>query len=60
MKSLLISGNTLQEWNIEEVLINKTKDDYIARLIEDEWNDKMSKCGLTYGEIKEYEKYNYR
>jgi hypothetical protein len=63
MKTLLISGDTLQqtEWDIEDVLTNTlSKTDFITRLIDDEWMDKQSTCGLTYGQIRELNEYTLR
>jgi hypothetical protein len=50
----------LNEWNVDNILkVNpKTVKEVITTLLDDEWFDKMSTCGLTYGEIKELEKYN--
>jgi hypothetical protein len=39
----------LKEWNV---------DDVITTLIDDEWFERTSLCGLTYAEINELEKYN--
>ncbi len=61
MKTLLISGNTLTEWDVEEVLsTTESKKDFITRLIDDEWFDKQSTCGLTYGQIRELNEYTLR
>jgi hypothetical protein len=61
MKTLLISGNTLTEWDVEEVLsTTQSKKDFITRLIDDEWFDKQSTCGLTYGQIRELNEYTLR
>ena len=55
MKNLLISGNTLQEWDIEEVLTDriKSKDQVITELIQYEWDNTISRCGMTYLEIEQ-------
>ena len=56
MKNLLISGNTLQEWDIEEVLTDriKSKDQVIKELIQYEWDNTISRCGMTYLEIEQF------
>ena len=56
MKNLLISGNTLQEWDIEEVLTNKvkSKDQVITELIQYDWDNTVSRCGMTYLEIEQF------
>jgi hypothetical protein len=56
MKNLLISGNTLQEWDIEEVLTDrvKSKDQVITELIQYEWDNTISRCGMTYLEIEQF------
>ena len=56
MKTLLISGNTLQEWNIDELLEIKvkSKDQVITELIQYEWDNTISRCGMTYLEIEQF------
>ena len=56
MKNLLISGNTLQEWDIEEVLTDriKSKDQVITELIQYEWDNTISRCGMNYLEIEQF------
>ena len=56
MKTLLISGNTLQEWNIEELLEIKvkSKDQVITELIQYDWDNTISRCGMTYLEIEQF------
>jgi hypothetical protein len=56
MKTLLISGDTLQEWNVEDVLTNrvKSKDQEITELIQYEWDSTISRCGMTYLEIEQF------
>jgi hypothetical protein len=55
MKTLLISGNTLQEWDVEQVLTNKikSKDQQICDMLQNEWDNKVSTCGMTYLEIEQ-------
>lgn len=56
MKTLLISGNTLQEWDIEEALTNKvkSKDQQICDMLQNEWDNTISRCGMTYLEIEQF------
>ena len=62
MKNLLISGNTLQEWDIEEVLTNrvKSKDQQICDMIHHDWDTSVGPyCeGLTYLQIEQINTYN--
>jgi len=56
MRTLLISGDTLQEWNVEEILTDKkSKKQDIERLIRYEWDNTVGKyCnGMTYLEIEQ-------
>lgn len=55
MKTLLISGNTLQEWNVEEILKPEiSKEQSIQRMLEYNWDNKISRCGMTYLEIEQF------
>jgi hypothetical protein len=56
MKTLLISGDTLQEWDIEQILTNKvkSKDQEIADMLQYDWDNKVSRCGMTYLEIEQF------
>jgi hypothetical protein len=56
MKTLLISGDTLQEWNVEEIITNKvkSKDQVITELAQYEWDNTISRCGMTYLEIEQF------
>jgi hypothetical protein len=56
MKTLLISGDTLQEWDVEQILTNKvkSKDQDIADMLQYEWDNKVSRCGMTYLEIEQF------
>jgi len=58
MSILKISGDTLitMDWDVEEIL--ESKENQITRLVDLEWFDKMSYCGLTYGEINQLENFN--
>ena len=59
MATLRISGDTLviTDWDVENILKVESKEDSITRIIDEEWFDKMSYCGLTYGEIEQLEKF---
>ena len=63
IKTLLISGDTLQEWNVEEILTNeKSKKKDIETLLSYDWDNTVGKyCdGMTYLEIEQFNnKYNY-
>lgn len=56
MKTLLISGNTLQEWDVEQILTDKvkSKDQQITEMLQYEWDNRVSRCGLTYLEIEQF------
>mgnify|MGYP003339606535 CR=1 FL=1 len=58
MKTLLISGNTLQEWNVEEILTDrvKSKDRTICDMLQYEYDNKIGPyCnGMTYLEIEQF------
>jgi hypothetical protein len=62
MKVLLISGDTYtsQEWNLDNILSTKSKKDIITQLIDDEWFDTTSTCGLTYGQIRDSNEFTLR
>lgn len=63
MKALLVSGGTLQqtEWNVEDILsTTTTKQDFITRMIDEQWFEQESICGLTYGEIRQLNEYTLR
>jgi hypothetical protein len=56
MKTLLISGNTLQEWNLEDILLpEKTNDFLIERMLREENDNTIGRyCdGMTYLEIQQ-------
>jgi hypothetical protein len=58
MKALLISGNTLQEWNINEILVDDvktTKSKDVDTLIQYELDNKVGQyCnGMTYLQIEQ-------
>jgi len=62
MKTLLISGNTLQEWDIEEALTNKvkSKDQQICDMLQNDWDNTVGPyCeGLTYLQLEQINTYN--
>jgi hypothetical protein len=60
MATLRISGDTLvsTDWDIEGILKVESKEDSITRIIDQEWFEQVSICGLTYGEIKQLEQFN--
>jgi len=57
MKNLLISGNTLQEWDVEQILTNKvkSKNQLITEMVQYEYDNTIGPyCdGLTYLEIEQ-------
>lgn len=54
MKTLLLSGDTLQEWDVQEMLKPElSTSQIIERLLRDDWDNKVSRCGLTYLEIEQ-------
>jgi hypothetical protein len=57
MNTLLISGNTLQEWDVEDILTNKvkSKDRDIFDMIQYDWDNTVSRCGMTYLEIEQFD-----
>ena len=59
MKTLLISGNTLQEWDVEQILTTKikSKDQQICDMIQSDWDNRVSTCGMTYLEIEQLNDY---
>ena len=58
MKSnLLVSGTTNEmiSWDVEKILSSpSTKDMDIDRLIQYEWDNKISRSGMTYLEIEQF------
>ena len=56
MKALVISGNTLQEWNVNDILTNKvkSKEQTICDMVQTDWDNSISKCGMTYLEIEQF------
>jgi hypothetical protein len=57
MKNLLISGDTTQEWDIENILSVKSKDQSICDMIQSDWDNRISSCGMTYLEIEQLNNY---
>lgn len=61
MNTLLISGDTLQKWDVDEILTNKvkSKDRDIFDMIQYDWDNTVSRFGMTYLEIEQFDnKYN--
>ena len=61
MKNLLISGNTLQEWNVSEILsdaIRTSLKEDIERIEHYHWQNKIGPyCqGMTYYEIEQLDR----
>ena len=61
MKNLLISGNTLQEWNVSEILsdaIRTSLKEDIQRIEHYHWQNKIGPyCqGMTYYEIEQLDR----
>lgn len=57
MKNLLISGNTLQEWDIQDILKPEiTKDEAINRILQYDWDNTIGKYtdGMTYLEVEQF------
>jgi len=54
MKNLLISGNTdeMVEWDLKEIVSSKKND--IERMLQYDWDNKISKQGWTYLEIEQF------
>lgn len=56
MKNLLISGNTnqVEEWDIDEI-ISSSKEKDIERMLQYNWDNRISRCGMTYLEIEQFQ-----
>lgn len=57
MKALIISGDTYtsKEWNIQDILSNNnSKQKDIDTLVQYEWDSTISRCGMTYLEIEQF------
>jgi hypothetical protein len=56
MKALLISGNTLQEWNVKETLKTPSKAMDIERLLQYEYDNTIGKYteGMNYLEVEQF------
>jgi hypothetical protein len=59
MGNLKISGSTTEitEWDIKDILTDKSKDQTICDMIQSDWDNKISSCGLTYLEIEQLNNY---
>ena len=58
MKALLISGNTLQEWNVQETLTIQSKSKDIETLLQYEYDNTIGsetgRHGMTYLEVEQF------
>ena len=56
MKALLISGNTLQEWNVQETLTIQSKSKDIETLLQYEYDTTIGKYtgGMNYLEVEQF------
>ena len=58
MKNLLISGNTgdMIEWNLDTIFEQpvKSKNRQIDDMIQNDWDNRISRCGMTYLEIEQF------
>jgi hypothetical protein len=57
MKALIISGDTYtsKEWNLNDILSNNnSKEKDINTLIQYEWDNTISRCGMSYLEIEQF------
>ena len=59
MGNLKISGSTTEitEWDIKDILTDKSKDQIICDMIQNDWDTRISSCGLTYLEIEQLNNY---
>jgi len=59
MANLKISGSTTEitEWDIKDILTDKSKDQIICDMIQNDWDNRISSCGLTYLEIEQLNNY---
>lgn len=58
MGNLKISGETgqLDNWNVDDVIkpLTSSKQMDIARMLQYEWDNTISRCGMTYLEIEQF------
>lgn len=58
MENLKISGETgqLDNWNVDDVIkpLTSSKQMDIARMLQHEWDNTISRCGMTYLEIEQF------
>jgi hypothetical protein len=58
MENLKISGETgqLDNWNVDDVIkpLTSSKQMDIARMLQYEWDNTISRCGMTYLEIEQF------
>ena len=58
MENLKISGETgqLDNWNVDDVIkpLTSSKQMDIARMLQYEWDNTISRCGMTYLEREQF------
>jgi hypothetical protein len=58
MENLKISGETgqLDNWNVDDVIkpLTSSKQMDVARMLQYEWDNTISRCGMTYLEIEQF------
>lgn len=59
MENLQISGTSSQKenWNVEEILQDKPQKSVkqmVDEMIQYDWDNKVSRCGMTYLEIEQF------
>lgn len=59
MGNLKISGSTTEitEWDIKDILTEKSKDQTICDMIQNDWDNRIASCGMTYLEIEQLNNY---
>ena len=59
MGNLKISGSTTEitEWDIKDILTDKSKDQTICDMIQSDWDNRIASCGMTYLEIEQLNNY---
>ena len=55
MKNLLVSGSTneMVDWDIDDVLTEKSRKQDRDRITDYSWDNRISRCGLTYLETEQ-------
>lgn len=54
--NLLVSGTTneMVEWNVDEIINQKSRKQDRDRMVEYAWENKVSRNGMTYLEIEQF------